>query len=843
MGARHMKIRWFNSFYRFLWVCVGLLFWPLPAMAQTVAPSSGAADVGTTVTGTAHFTIEGGSQQLTTLFHSFSEFSPETANVLFQLDNSQSSVETVIGRVTGSHVSFINGQIKLTGGSDPDLFLINPHGITFGGSATLSLPGSFVASSADSVLFSDGLSFSAIAPHSAPLLSVSRPIGLQFTAVAGDSQVGTLSVQGSGHLVSSSNPIFLPYTNDGTSVGLSVSAGETLGLIGRPLSLEGGLVSAAGGRVELGGVSAGTVGLAWKEGELSADYSLVEQFDDVSLLQQALVNISGAPAGTARMRGRDVSLSDGSLVWSQHFGGVAGDIAVQASEQLLLTGATPTVSAVSGVIAETVVPDSAGNVKVTAPRVIVQDGANIFSRSFSSGAGGSVTLDADQVDIRGYVPIAPSVFTSVGTTTISGSGAAGEVMAFVEHLSITDGGYFGSSTLGSGGGGNVTVDDADTILLSGAAPTGVPSIMTANTGGLTGDSGNLQVNTRELILQESALLTSSSIGKGNAGNVVIDASERVVVDGEPLGALPSSTISSTVDFPPLAYKLLLGLSGTPQGAAGSITITTPHLSIQDNSAVSVLNLGQGDAGRVKITVDEVSLNQGYIDALTVDGSGGEIDLTAGSLLLARNGSFIRTSARGGTGNGGDISISAPVVLGLGNSDIIANAFQGNGGNIEITTQRLLGLEFQEVLTAGDDITASSEFGLSGTVAVNGFDVSPNAARVKLPEGVHDTDEQLTAGCSVERGRFFATGRGGLSLSPAEGIAFNHPWQDVRPALNAAWSEVDPTSARRQTGEIALQPVETVLEPVLAEAANWSRNESDEIVLNAPGAIALGDGSC
>lgn len=801
-----------------------------------MTPSSGAGNVGTTVTGTTLFTVEGGTQELRTLFHSFAEFSPETVDVLFKLDSSQSSVDTVIGRVTGTQASFIDSQLRLTGGNAPDLFLINPNGITFGAGATLSLPGSFVASSADSVLFAEGLSFSAIAPQAAPLLTVSRPVGLQFTAQTETSPSGTLSVQGNGHAVSSSNPIFLPYTHHGTTAGLSLSPGETLGLIGRPLQIEGGIISAASGRVSLGGVAAGTVDLEWKEQALLVDYDQVEQFDEVSLSQQALVNLSGAPAGTGQLQGRNVSVSDGSLVWSQNYGGTgAGTISVEASEELLLTGATPTVSAVSGLVAETVFLGGAGNIEVSAPRLTVQDGATIYSRSFSPAAGGTVKLDAEQAEIRGHVPIAPNVFTTVGTTTISGSGNAGEVVADVEHLSITDGGYFGSSTLGSGRGGDVTVEEADTILISGATPTGVPSIMTANTAGLTGDSGDLRIDTRELIVQESGLLTSSSIGVGNAGNVVVNASERVLISGEQQNLLPSS-ISSTVDFPPLAYQLLLGLSGTPKGAAGSVTITTPDLSIQDDSAVAVINMGEGDAGYIQITADKISLDRGYLDALTMDGTGGEIDLTVESLLLARNVSLIQTSAQGGDGDGGDISISAPIILGLGNSDITANAFQGNGGNIDITTQQLLGFEFQEQLTDGDDITASSEFGLSGTVEVNGFEVSPHADYVKLPEGMSDADEQLTAGCSEAQGQFVASGRGGLSVSPAASITFNHPWQDVRPVVAAATARREPTMARR------IQPTsDEHTTPDSVEATHWSRNESNDVVLSANSAVSLGQG--
>ena len=170
---------------------------PLPAIAQTVTPTSGSGDVGTVVSGTTDFTITGGSQQLNTLFHSFEDFSPSTANVLFQLDGTQSAVEQVIGRVTGSNLSLINAELRLTGGNSPDLFLINPNGITFEDNASLVLPGSFVTSTAESVLFNNGLAFSALNPAAAPLLTISAPTGLQLGATSGNIQINN-----GGHLLS-----------------------------------------------------------------------------------------------------------------------------------------------------------------------------------------------------------------------------------------------------------------------------------------------------------------------------------------------------------------------------------------------------------------------------------------------------------------------------------------------------------------------------------------------------------------------------------------------------------------------------------------------------------------
>jgi len=60
-----------------------------------------------------------------------------------------------------------------------------------------------------------------------------------------------------------------------------------------------------------------------------------------------------------------------------------------------------------------------------------------------------------------------------------------------------------------------------------------------------------------------------------------------------------------------------------------------------------------------------------------------------------------------------------------NSDITANAFQGNGGNINISTNTIFGLKFRSQLTPLSDITASSQFGLSGQVTINRLDIDPS----------------------------------------------------------------------------------------------------------------------
>ncbi|PZO08607.1 MAG: filamentous hemagglutinin, partial [Leptolyngbya foveolarum] len=440
-----------------------------------------------------------------------------------------------------------------------------------------------------------------------------------------------------------------------------------------------------------------------------------------------------------------------------------------------------------------------------------------------------ISCGAEQTVISGYAPIAPSVFSTVGTATFVG-GSGGNVAVSSQNLSVTEGGYLGASTFGSGQGGNVSIT-SNAVEVIGATPTSLASNISANTVSGSGNSGNVVLRIGTLNLKDSGLVSTSSIGTGNAGNILLEASERINISGGRPN-LPTSTIASTVDFPPLGLQLLLGLSGTPRGSSGDIVIHTPVLNIRDQGTVTVVNLAEGNAGQLIIHANSVVVEQGSINAFTKAGDGGNITLNVRDILLLRAGN-INATAKGG-GNGGNLRINSPIIIGLENSDIIAKA---TTGNIDITAQAIFGLTPRAQQTAESDITASSQFGLNGTVSVNGLAVRPEVVLVELSEELSDPDTQVSKSCTAsQRNQFIVSGRGGLPPAPRDGLVLTDPWEDLR--------AIAPTSNHATIDPTKLTPAPP--EPTaLLEASGWQTDAAGQVILTAtaPESRQIDSGNC
>jgi filamentous hemagglutinin family protein len=279
-----MLKRFFYQFY--LLVQSTLLYLLLsPASTAQIIPDDTLPNNSIVPLGCTTCEIIGGTRVGNNLFHSFRQFSIPTEGTAYF--NHASTVDNIFSRVTGRSVSTIDGLIRANGAN---VFLLNPNGIIFGRNASLDIGGSFLATTAEQIDFVDGTQFSATNLSASSLLTVSVPSGLQFGSNPGTIRNASVALD-----------------EDRNQVGLQVSPGQTLALIGGSISFPGGYIAAPSGRIELGSVGSNSsvrllsIPQGWR-----LSYNTVQAFRDVVLSQGAFVDASSdtATAGDILIQGR-----------------------------------------------------------------------------------------------------------------------------------------------------------------------------------------------------------------------------------------------------------------------------------------------------------------------------------------------------------------------------------------------------------------------------------------------------------------------------------------------------------------------------------------------------------
>lgn len=695
--------------------------------------------------------IDGGAIRGANLFQSFREFNiGDGRGVYF---SNPAGIQNIISRVTGGSRSDILGTLGVLGNAN--LFLLNPNGIFFGSNARLDLNGSFIGSTASRLTFADSSQFDTA--DSTPTLTISTPLGLQF----GQNAVEIRS----------------------QSAQLSVRPNQTLALVGGNVTLNGGFLSADGGRVELGSVAPNSmVTIIPANNGLALGYENVQNFLDIQLSQKVRVE-ANEPQGTVTIQARRLAAQEGAVVSVTTFGaGNAGALTIRTSESVDLSGSG---TALFGQVARTA-QGQGGNINIETKRLVVRDEAFISTSTFSSGNGGSINIRAfDSVNLTNKGFLTSSVAQSA-------QGQGGNISIETGRLSLEKGASIDTSTEGQGNAGNQFIRASELIDLVGTiqtedktlnplftTTTTTTTTFTTSTGqtvtiplssvttttaqpepltglfaraekGSGGNSGNITLETSQIRVRDRARISTSIAGQGKAGDQTIRARDSVELD---FGSLFSQVLEGST------------------GEGGKIVIQTNTLDLKRDSQISVSNLGTGRGGNLDIIARNVFLgsqiggnsqfrtiggknfrflNRGRLLASSASGDGGNINLQLQNILLVAGGSIISTEA--GTallgGNGGNITISGRFVLTnrRENNQITANAFAGQGGNVQIrATEGIIGFSPIDP-SSRSKITASSKLGLSGNISVDApfFDFSRQLT--ELPDEITDISDLIALGC-------------------------------------------------------------------------------------------------
>jgi filamentous hemagglutinin family protein len=295
-----------------------------------------------------------------------------------------------------------------------------------------------------------------------------------------------------------------------------------------------------------------------------------------------------------------------------------------------------------------------------------------------------------------------------GSTAVDASGdRGGDLQVIGMQVKLNSGAQLEASTLGDKEGGNIVVIARDRLELMGMP--GVDEWI--NTGiatdvyeGVTGNGGNLKIDTRRLIVRDDALISASTLGEGNAGSIEILARDLVEVTRKS-SSRPGSAIATVADR-------------NSSGAGGNLTITTGMLTLRDGGVLSVGTYGKGKAGNLSIKAKNVVELTGMslsgqspsnISALTRgDGNGGNLAIETGLLSVRAGTKLTASSEESKNANAGSVEIKAEQLQLQGNSAIAATANQGNGGKIRILAKNVS-------RSPDSQISANSELGKDGVV--------------------------------------------------------------------------------------------------------------------------------
>ena len=715
--------------------------------------------------------IDGGAIRDSNLFHSFQEFNiGDLQRVYFA---NPEGITNIFSRVTGSNLSEIFGTLGVNGNAN--LFFINPNGIIFGENASLDVGGSFAASTANAIQFGDRGLFSATEPETPPLLTV-KPSAFFSNQING----GAIVVNGAD---------------------LQVSKGRSLLLMGSKISLNGGKLKVGEGNIDLAAIASDqSIGITENSKQFNLSISPDLELEDISIFNQAKVDVSGEAGGAIAIYGKQINITEESELTADTLGSKQGrGITFQGSQLIIQEGAQISASGreeSSGI---------SGGIEVNTSDSVQLIGTSEGGGGGRGGNGNGNNRGNNNNSEDGEKP-------SKLASDARGSGQAGDLIINTQRLILQDGAKISASTVEGDDGGNIVINAPVSVELIGTSrirdrSSGI-SVQTRGDG----IAGDITVNTGKLIVREGAEISASTFGQGDGGDIAINATESVSITGtSPTNQLFSRLIAETGGrLDSRDVGLLIG-----KGKGGNLNINTRELTIEDKAIISVSsqNLESKDAGNLEIKANSITLaREGQIIGTTKSGEGGNINLEVEDLLLLRDRSQISTTAGDEQfgGNGGDINIDADLIVAIPqeNSDITANAFAGDGGNIQIDTENIFGLALQENSNLSD-ITASSQFGLDGTVNINTSGIEPVQELIELPIDIVDVSKLINQNLCLagQEGEFIITGKGGLSTAPQDTLNTDAGWED--------WRIVDNSESNNQQSSHT---------PSLPEVKNGSSNQ-------------------
>lgn len=433
--------------------------------------------------------------------------------------------------------------------------------------------------------------------------------------------------------------------------------------------------------------------------------------------QSTSLDLNGNPVGLQTDSGQSLTLVGGEINFTGgtitapggrvELGAVATESVITINEDTSLSFpdnlASGNVSFNNGsrIVVNLLVAGNAGDISITAGDISL-DGVSVLDASnltAEEGNAGNIALQAtNNISLVGS-----GILSNIGAEA---QGNVGEIVLSANSISFTEGsqlqaGFFAGGQ-GNGTIGKITIRANDGVIIDN-------SIFFANNeAGVIADSSDIEINARTLSISNGTQLKVDNFGQGNAGNIILQASDDISFD--------NSTLFTTNDGVGDAGNVIINamdgdvsianttiFSDSTTGQSGDVNIEGRSLLLTDNSNIGGFATNRAGAGNVSIqTTDFVTLDQGSNISVFSSGSGtgGSVAIDSAQLnLLNESGinAFVFGDQPAGTIN---INTTDTVTI-SGESSLLLNT-NGNGdaGSLELNTGTL-------TITEGSQISSST----------------------------------------------------------------------------------------------------------------------------------------
>ncbi len=408
-------------------------------------------------------------------------------------------------------------------------------------------------------------------------------------------------------------------------------------------------------------------------------------------------------AGNLTINTRNLSVQNGAQILTNSSGSAVptlmsilnnvetvkkGNLTVNASESVTLSGSSLNEIHPSGLFTRTFEGKDSSSLTINTKFLLIEDGAQVIAVNSSADKIGNLIVNAtDKIEL-------------VGTSR------TGKIPTDAQNNFLIDEPILDTSL--------IFLSSVQGLRIQDTLPSGLFTNATAG-----GDAGDININTRELLTRDGGQISANTFDKGRGGDLTVKATEQVQLLGASASGIPSG--------------LFTRVNPKATGEAGTLTILTGNLLVQNGAQVSASTFGIGQGGNLNVQATEgIKLigvsRQNVASGLFTQanfgsrGDAGELIVNT-STLLVRDGAQVSASTFA-SGKGGNLTVLATEGIELigtsGNGDLFPSGLFavaaagsiGDAGYLRVDTPSL------QVRNGAQVAASTSGQGQAGNLTIN-----------------------------------------------------------------------------------------------------------------------------